>query len=650
MSHAIQLNLLAVVLLALMYTSTLATPPECADPGEIPTSLLSWTIQQPVLLDVTMGHEFVFLTAFNGVQNEVVRYPINGGSSTTWNIDPLELPHDVEINPLNDDLYIASFSSDPRVRVYDVTGTGIPEKVLFGGPRGTEPGEFAGAGFPIAIHPVTGDIYVVDEDTITVGLDTLWVSRIQRFDSNGNYNGFTINNGLGYNPIEDSMSPPVPPACGSWHYAKRLSVDAAGNVYVYEFVDESGDMTYVHKINSSGSCEENWEVTGSKFRVDRGGFVYLCSDSLRKMNPDRTETLYTIGSASNAVSGVEFLAGSSNFMCMISPGQPYELEILGRDIETLNILGSDWQDPMTFQFRTDSLTLLAGCHEDNKPMAGVVADGVSPLLLRWRVPGPGEVTWELADQQLPAETRGLGTVSSIDGLVVDTLSVTTTVELVDDEYIAFAVSTAPVDFDRPGVPSDATVGERNIDISAYYEPAVAQSPPLVSGNRSLIIMRPPVLFLHGLWSKPKTWNTFIKAFEGDNRWEKSYGDYELTAGKSLDYNVKEMTGFVNATKARVDDDIVVSQIDVIAHSMGGILVRKHADSGEYKRKNNMGKGDFHKVLFLDVPHKGSPLANLVVSLRDVMQNSWWPGKRAYVWSMFQIIKGVMGGSLIGTSV
>ena len=63
--------------------------------------------------------------------------------------------------------------------------------------------------------------------------------------------------------------------------------------------------------------------------------------------------------------------------------------------------------------------------------------------------------------------------------------------------------------------------------------------------------------------------------------------------------------------------IAATQVDVVTHSMGGILARKHATGLTYQRYDNYQQGDFNKLVTFNTPHAGSPWANVV---RDLLAN------------------------------
>ena len=63
-------------------------------------------------------------------------------------------------------------------------------------------------------------------------------------------------------------------------------------------------------------------------------------------------------------------------------------------------------------------------------------------------------------------------------------------------------------------------------------------------------------------------------------------------------------------------DIACTQVDWVGHSMGGLLPRVYFRTGFYRRPDNFGAGDLHKLVTLNTPHWGSPMANALVGIRD----------------------------------
>jgi len=318
-------------------------------------------------------------------------------------------------------------------------------------------------------------------------------------------------------------------------------VDAQGNLYLHESVNSSRTMTVVHRFDSTGQCVGTWDVTGKGFRIDPGGYVYtFTGGTLVKSTPDWGETLYT-RQMPGPIRGIEFMPASSDFMLAGTDvgGGSTRMEFHGMRIELLNIVGSPLQDPTTFQLRTDDLALLATCDASAVMMEGVIADGVSPLLLRWKVPGPGQVQWSLENVSPPLLTL-LGTLTSLDSSEVDQVGIQVPVIEISDPgsedhaFFGFAVYTAPTDFDR--VTSDGDSTSRHLQVTGRYFPQANPSPDMETSS-TVRVERPPILAVHGLWSDASVWRSF-RASQDEAAWQDRWWpmDYAVDHGERIEVN------------------------------------------------------------------------------------------------------------------
>lgn len=245
-----------------------------------------------------------------------------------------------------------------------------------------------------------------------------------------------------------------------------------------------------------------------------------------------------------------------------------------------------------------------------KPVNGLAADGVTPVVLRSHVPGPGEVMFTITTNGTAEE---VGTLQSIGGDETGTILSVPTTELSNGQYTAFAILTAPLDFCRD--PSDYSRTTRPISIQGEFTPA-AGGPPVLVFSRDIDLYRPPVMLLHGLWSKSRTW-TWDWVSNVDSPFEVYPKDYSLHEGASKPFSdniSKARKGVVSAVKKLRSQGIAATQADVIGHSMGGLLSRLYIADVEnnYFRDDNFGVGDIHKLVTVDTPHQGSGLANALV--------------------------------------
>jgi pimeloyl-ACP methyl ester carboxylesterase len=251
---------------------------------------------------------------------------------------------------------------------------------------------------------------------------------------------------------------------------------------------------------------------------------------------------------------------------------------------------------------TTDTSILAS--KPGRPREGAAADGVTRVLLRGTVPGPGNVTFSLEGGQAP-DDGGLAAVGS-NGRAN---SVTVPAVSTSAGYRVFAVYRSPDEFNRGG---DQALSDRPITFKTVFQPAGGGSP--VEALRPFKIVRPPLVFVHGLWSGPATW-TFPLAT--DPRFVSTSADYESMNASHFAQNSGVVPAYVQKAIAAMNDrKYAAVQVDIAGHSMGGLLSRIWTTAGGYKRNDNFQQGDVHKLMTLDSPHTGSPLGNLLVTLRE----------------------------------
>lgn len=239
---------------------------------------------------------------------------------------------------------------------------------------------------------------------------------------------------------------------------------------------------------------------------------------------------------------------------------------------------------------------------------GVAADGVTVLFIR-------VYAWGYSKIKLSVDP-GLGYLMQRDGSVSGTSSGTTidldTVQLPTGRY-AFAIYQGPNYFPSQG---------SRITLKFKAEAATSTSP--ISSVKNIELIRTPVVFVHGLWSTPQVWDKFQAHLRNSGIEDLDFVDYSDISAESFDHCNK------NGIVQRIDEDlkrirrslrsqgIVMTQVDIIAHSMGGLAIRSLFASKfwPYLRRDNYFNGDFHKLITIGTPHYGSPLANFLVSHQD----------------------------------
>ena len=62
--------------------------------------------------------------------------------------------------------------------------------------------------------------------------------------------------------------------------------------------------------------------------------------------------------------------------------------------------------------------------------------------------------------------------------------------------------------------------------------------------------------------------------------------------------------------------IAASQVDIVAHSMGGLMARGFVQQPDYMKQDNFMKGSIHRLITIGTPHLGGPLSKFLYDHRD----------------------------------
>ncbi|MBC7886894.1 MAG: T9SS type A sorting domain-containing protein [Ferruginibacter sp.] len=131
------------------------------------------------------------------------------------------------------------------------------------------------------------------------------------------------------------------------------------------------------------------------------------------------------------------------------------------------------------------------------------------------------------------------------------------------------------------------------------------------------IVLPPVLLLHGIWSDENTWKD-MKAYLLNNSLY-SYKPHEILTpsyarDREFTYNRAFIGSYIDELIQKCGNNhFSTGKVDVVCHSMGGILTRLYLQEG-----NGAGpyKKNINKLITINTPHSGSPLANIVENKDD----------------------------------
>ncbi len=119
------------------------------------------------------------------------------------------------------------------------------------------------------------------------------------------------------------------------------------------------------------------------------------------------------------------------------------------------------------------------------------------------------------------------------------------------------------------------------------------------------IYRAPVLMVHGIWTDANSFRTMeynLDLWPWDLT---SVANYEQTNSFQFHINRNVVKNEINgALNKAIDNGFSVAKVNVVAHSMGGILSRLYLQSLDYGN-------DICRLILLNTPHSGSQMANYI---------------------------------------
>ncbi len=147
------------------------------------------------------------------------------------------------------------------------------------------------------------------------------------------------------------------------------------------------------------------------------------------------------------------------------------------------------------------------------------------------------------------------------------------------------------------------------------------------------LVTPPVVMVHGMWSGPSVWDkdgftNFLTArgFSAPvlaDYGEKSYATFNPSDGESIYGITAVRTAVLQSLLNYKNLKIAASQVDVVAHSLGGLMARSYSQKPYFIQQVNYYKGYIHKLITLGTPHKGSPFGPELWRNKDNLL--WLPG-------------------------
>lgn len=251
---------------------------------------------------------------------------------------------------------------------------------------------------------------------------------------------------------------------------------------------------------------------------------------------------------------------------------------------------------------------------------GAVADGAT----RWPL-GFGlfndDGPWHEAELSLPAmqvpEDGGLGQFGSFDRLPSVTVPV---VQLGPRDWAASAQYFVPENYWHPGLTeSDFGPSRPLIGQACFRNTTTGQERCFNNAGFPFAIVRPQAVLMHGLWSDQTIWEADESAFVQEDfpllnlaELATIRGDYSANSNnaRSFEENRRRAQQPLRAACLSLlnQSSVFGARHDYIGHSMGGLLGRLYLEDAPFRTIN--------RLITMNTPHLGSPLANLLIQARD----------------------------------
>lgn len=271
---------------------------------------------------------------------------------------------------------------------------------------------------------------------------------------------------------------------------------------------------------------------------------------------------------------------------------------------------------------------------ENLPIKGAVTDGAARVEIKiesTQLDMNQPLKFRLSDPLVQGETKGIGELllENSDGLVITrgvTLDVPTPSELGRTFNVYY-------------IPPHLFVRPDHFEIDSYTNLAfqlprkmrkvkleVVQT-DFATGSTNIELIRPPVFLFHGLGGDPSVWNEFFplvpvtgvslrpdKNVSGyDGRFKVFAMGSNGTVRPTYDEAKGNYSRFYLALRNPDFKGYAISNVDVIAFSMGGVISREIAR--QFVEELHLPV-PFGRFITIGTPHIGSPLASEVVKVRD----------------------------------
>ncbi len=263
---------------------------------------------------------------------------------------------------------------------------------------------------------------------------------------------------------------------------------------------------------------------------------------------------------------------------------------------------------------------------------------VSPYLMPTFRTSPGNLNMAgfLADDAAQAGAKALGIAAddtseavviyrATKNLPVDFSAVGGILTPYSDDFLSMAPATTggevltvdPANFKTVNGKKYAIVLLRPKKIWTLPLKAKASQDGVPESISSLAVIRPPAILVHGLWGGLDTFES-LHTYLIDNQLPVNDHIIPFQYTNYLAFSDPEVSSSmiveINSIINQLDRDrIIGGRVDIIAHSMGGLVARHLSTLFQYRSWHDRNRGRFRLIVTINTPEKGSRIATYLLA-------------------------------------
>ena len=281
--------------------------------------------------------------------------------------------------------------------------------------------------------------------------------------------------------------------------------------------------------------------------------------------------------------------------------------------------------------------MISGLSASDYGKTGLIADGNSRLILRYKSDTPGTVAFSVSP--------------TLSGSVLETLTsrqeITSalTLESTSNGYQASAVLIAPETW-----PSTIDYPSGDFTVTATFTP---ENGSATNETKTLTLKAPSVVLMHGAFGDNErmfgyatgkntgVWRMLENAGLNVVSW-----NYDGTKSPKalIASNTNGLAQIISDTLNKLNaDGFAATRVDLVTHSTGGLMARQYLrndiDTGN-KTANSYGLGTVRRVVTIASPNLGTPIGSYLAGNFSSLPSSWqnWQGKKLWEGTIYALIR------------